>query len=266
LLAIVESRVKGKRASHSTAAWWHYERDRGELYEAIRDLERVLCVNCGATPHLGLAMVSGTIVFSHTATVVALPTYAAFAVLQSRLHELWARRESSSMKDDLRYTPSKCFQSFPFPPGFEADPELETAGRAYYDFRGTLMIRSRKGLTKTYNLFHDPGEMSEEMVELRRLHDMMDRAVLGAYGWTEINPTCCFFPEFDDQDNDDDGAFRYRWPDEIRDDVLARLLVLNQQRYQEEVLAGLHDKADDSRRPKPIAEDESVENQGELDL
>ena len=41
--------------------------------------------------------------------------------------------------------------------------------------------------------------------------------------------------------------FRYRWPDEIRDDVLARLLVLNQQRYEEEVLAGLHAKADGSR-------------------
>ena len=36
-------------------------------------------------------------------------------ILQSRPHELWARFFGSSMKDDLRYTPSDCFETFPFP-------------------------------------------------------------------------------------------------------------------------------------------------------
>ena len=35
---------------------------------------------------------------------------------------------------------------------------------------------------------------------------------------------------------------RYRWPEAVHDEVLARLLDLNQKRYQEEVDAGLHDK------------------------
>ena len=34
--------------------------------------------------------------------------------------------------------------------------------------------------------------------------------------------------------------WRYRWPDAVRDDVLARLLALNAERYQEEVDQGLH--------------------------
>ena len=46
-------------------------------------------------------------------------------------------------------------------------------------------------------------------------------------------------PEFDDEDEEDDMAaetkkYRYRWPDEIRDEVLARLLELNRQRALEE--------------------------------
>jgi hypothetical protein len=45
---------------------------------------------------------------------------------------------------------------------------------------------------------------------------------------------------------------------------------LNQQRYDEEVLAGLHDKADGSRatrrRKSADAEYDPVEDQGELDL
>ena len=37
--------------------------------------------------------------------------------------------------------------------------------------------------------------------------------------------------------------WRYRWPDAVRDDVLARLLALNAQRYEEEVRLGLHSRA-----------------------
>ncbi len=37
--------------------------------------------------------------------------------------------------------------------------------------------------------------------------------------------------------------WRYRWPDAVRDDVLARLLALNAERYAEEVALGLHSKA-----------------------
>ena len=62
------------------------------------------------------------------------------------------------MKDDLRYTPSDCFETFPFPADFETDPALEAAGKEYYEFRAALMVRNNEGLTKTYNRFHDPDE------------------------------------------------------------------------------------------------------------
>jgi hypothetical protein len=137
------------------------------------------------------------------------------------------------------------------------------------------MVRRDEGLTATYNRFHDPGETSVDIIDLRRLHDTMDRTVLDAYGWTDLQPVCEFFPEFDDEDEGDEEPtrkkkrFRYRWPDYLRDEVLARLLVLNQQRYEEEVLAGLHDKADGTRRSRRTAaavDEEQVEDQGELDL
>jgi hypothetical protein len=153
---------------------------------------------------------------------------------------------------------------------------LECVGQACYELRAALMVKNNEGLTKTYNRFHDPGEMSDEITELRRLHDAMDRAVLDAYGWTNIRPGCEFFPEFDDEEEDDEGStrkkkrFRYRWPDDIHDDVLASLLVLNQQRYDEEVRAGLHDNADssraNSRRKSAGLEEELIEDQGELEL
>jgi hypothetical protein len=59
---------------------------------------------------------------------------------------------------------------------------LEAIGERYHQFRAELMVANNEGLTSTYNRFHDPSETSLELLELRRLHGVMDQAVLQAYG------------------------------------------------------------------------------------
>jgi hypothetical protein len=108
------------------------------------------------------------------------------------------------------------------------------------------MLRSGEGLTRIYKRFHDPDETSIEILELRELHAVMDRAILDAYGWTDLKPTCEFLLDYeeDDEAEEDMGdrrrkkPWRHRWPDEFRDEVLARLLDLNRQRAEEERLRG----------------------------
>jgi hypothetical protein len=144
------------------------------------------------------------------------------------------------------------------------------------------MIANNEGLTSTYNRFHDPAETSSGLLELRRLHGEMDQAVLHAFGWSDVPTACGFGLDYLDteedaqlpdelQDRIDSGKlffwdaagaldlqgqlqahgaitgrrklpWRYRWPDAVRDDVLARLLALNAERYAEEVSQGLHRK------------------------
>ena len=241
LLRIVEERVKPERAKLTRNAigrkrakfWWHYGSPAKELRAAIAGLGRVLVVNCGATPHLALALLPAKMVFANTLAVLASFTHAAFCALQSRPHELWARFFGSSLEDRLRYTPSDCFETFPFPPGWETDPALEGAGRAYHDFRAALMIENDEGLTKTYNRFHDPYEKSPAIQQLRDLHAAMDRAVLAAWGWTDIAAESAFLLDYE-IDEEEWGnrkkPYRCRWPDEVHDEVLARLLELNAQR------------------------------------
>ena len=168
------------------------------------------------------------------------------------------------MKDDLRYTPSDCFETFPFPHDFESNADLETVGREYYEFRAALMIRNIEGLTKTYNRFHDPHERSPEIAELRRLHDAMDRAVLAAYGppFADLAvPPCEFLLDYEDDEEDDEEStgkrqkkkpWRFRWPDEFRDQVLALLLELNKERAALEGAAPT--KAKKPRKGKKAAE------------
>lgn len=132
------------------------------------------------------AFVLSGMVYDISLNVFAGDECSRFSALQSRVHEVWARLFASSMKDDLRYTPSDCFATFPFPPGFETDAALEAAGQTYHNHRAALMIANNEGLTKTYKRFHNPTDDAPEIVKLRELHNAMDRAVLAAYGWTDL--------------------------------------------------------------------------------
>ena len=163
------------------------------------------------------------------------------------------------MKDDLQYALTDSFETFPIPENFESDPALQSAGQAYYDFRAGLMMRNNEGLTKTYNRFHDPDERSPDILKLRELHAAMDRAVLDAYGWTDVRPTCEFLLDYEEDDEDEENAgvrrrkkpWRYRWPDEVRDEVLARLLALNSERAKIERQSGADAVATAKKGRKP---------------
>ena len=177
LLRIVEERVKPERMKVNRKIrrdrWWQYGDRQPALYAAIVGLERVLAIS-----RLGqqgaFAFLSGRAVFADRLVVFPFDRYSHFCVLQSRPHDLWARFFGSTMKDDLLYTPSDCFGTFPFPDGWETESALEGVGNEYYEFRASLMVRNDEGLTKTYNRFHDPYENDPQIATLRELHAAMD--------------------------------------------------------------------------------------------
>jgi len=220
--------------------WWLYSRPANELYSACTGMQRILASGRHAGIQLCFAFQPTSTIFSDALTCFIYERHYGFAVLQSRVHEVWAHFFGSSLKDDLRYIPEDCFETFPLPPAYELSSGLESTGKAYYEHRAALMLENAEGLTKTYNRFHDPEESDAGIIRLRELHDSMDRAVLDAYGWTNFPTHCEFIPEFDAEDDEDEGGrprrkkYRYQWPDEVRDDILLRLLLLNRQRVLEE--------------------------------
>ncbi len=244
LLAIVEERVKPERDVQNRKIlrerWWQYADKRPGLYSTVAGLDRVLA-NSQVSQRVQFAFLPANMVYAHTLNVFPFAIFAALCILQSRPHDLWARFFASSLEDRLRYTPSDCFETFPFPDAWETRSDLESAGEHYHDFRADLMARRGEGLTRTYNRFHDPNETESDIATLRRLHAAMDRAVLDAYGWPDIPTDYEFLLDYE-IDEDEWGArkkpYRYRWPDDIRDEVLARLLELNTDRAAEEARAG----------------------------
>ena len=49
--------------------------------------------------------------------VVASSDDTTFGILHSRFHELWSLRLGTALEDRPRYTPTTCFETFPFPSG-----------------------------------------------------------------------------------------------------------------------------------------------------
>lgn len=269
LMAILEEKVRPFRAKSKRKVykekWWLFAEPQLKLRAALTTVQRVL-MHPFTSSNLVFAFVPATTLVGMPHVVIVLEDDASFGVLQSRIHESWAWFQGSSMKDDLRYTASSVFDTFPFPEKWQTTTKLIDLGSSYYSKRAKIMIDNDFGLTRTYNRFHSPDERDPGILELRRLHGEMDVAVLRAYGWDDLadhaaQPDFCQFL-LDYEEDDDDAAsdssstrqkkkpWRYRWPDDFRDEVLARLLELNEQRHKEEQLAA-QSTPHPTKQPKP---------------
>lgn len=230
-LGIVREKVKphrdGVKRKHHRERWWMYADTRPGLYRAISGLERVLVTSL-VTKHLCFAFVPTGTVYAHKLAVFAYDDDFHFAVLQSTLHEAWTRKYSSTLEDRLNYSPSDCFETFPFPGINGAEVERITVlGASYHEHRRHIMLTKQLGMTKVYNLFHNPDCHDGDISELRRLHVEIDLAVLHSYGWGEVDLNHDFYGEGPD--------IRFTFSPDAKKEVLRRLLDLNLRRSAEEV-------------------------------
>ncbi len=147
------------------------------------------------------------------------------------------------METRLNYSPSDCFETFPFPDDIAG---LEEIGERYYVQRQAIMQARQEGLTKTYNRFHHPQDVLYDIEELRALHVQMDQAVAAAYGWSDLALEHGF--------HQTRQGLRYTISEAARREVLARLLRLNHERHAAEVAADIADERGRpvKKRPHPV--------------
>lgn len=241
LLEIVERLVKPERNPQKRDAlrkrWWQYAEKRPGLRAAVTGLGHVI-VAPRVTQYPNFVVLPVGRMFNEKTIIIADDRPARLGMLQSRVSEAWIRFFTSTMKDDLNYAPSDCFENLPFPDPLDTN-RLTAAAAEYHDHRAALMVARKQGLTKTYNRFHDAQDKSPDIVRLRGLHHELDLAVLGAYGWDDLAATAA--PEFLTEANEPDHRYQGRlfWPAIFREEVLARLLDLNRAHAEEERHLGL---------------------------
>lgn len=216
--------------------WWHLWRPRPEMFAALKQLSRYIAIPRHAKYHLcvwtSIATVPGDAL-----VVVARDDDTSIGILQSRIHEVWALRSGSSLEDRPRYTPTTCFETFPFPEGLAPDiPAVDYVGLE----AASAIATASQELLKLRDHYLNPPEWTDWIItpeeqaagfprrpvakpghenELKKrtltnlynqrpawlsmAHEALDKAVAAAYGWKDYSP---------------------QWKDE---DILQRLLALN---------------------------------------
>lgn len=273
--------------------WWIYKRNKADLYDKI-EKKKYCFVTAFTSKYLFYSKVETNRVYSNALNILSEDNFYFFTLLQSTLHFEWARKYGSKLKNDLRYTPTDCFETFPFTQNIlkEQEDKLETIGETYHEHRRLLMLKMQLGLTKTYNAFHAPEirvgiktqdlesktnieitkkydkevwnlwnhlsktegacsweEAIADIEELRRLHVEMDNVVLEAYNWHKdsekwgkaIQLKHDFYEVEYLPEND---RMRFTIHPNARKEVLKRLLLLNHERYEEEIKQGFHKRDD----------------------
>ena len=194
--------------------WWIHGSPAPQMREALSGLPRYIGTSM-VSKHRIFAFIDGDVLPDATIIVFARDDDYFFGVLQSRPHTLWASELGTQLRDTSRYTPTTCFETFPFPRPDDAQRAAIAAAAqnldrlrdnwlnpAETDLLGKPVVteteRRRRTLTNLYNA--NPAW-------LQNAHAALDHAVAHAYGWQ---------PDLSDQQ------------------ILANLLALNAHRHAQE--------------------------------
>jgi hypothetical protein len=256
LLKRKRSGLDPKKYKRMVQEWWKYFHSRSELYNRISELglRRVLGRSRVSDLHM-IGFIDKSLIYTDALVVFCFDDWGRFALLQSNVHDLWVRTYASTMKNDVRYVVTDCFDTFPFP---AETTELESIGKDYYETRLSLMSANSIGLTKTYNMFNSQDISSEDISKLRNIHERMDQAVATTYGWDDIDLGHGF--------HETKQGIRFTISEESRREVLQRLLKLNHERYEKEVAQGLHDKKKKKTSTSRKKKTSPAKDDGNLDL
>ena len=119
--ALVEARVKPTRCTNTRETyrqfWWRHVEARPGMRAALAGLPRFL-VTARVTKHRLFAWLSAPTLPDSQVFAFALADDAHFGILHSRIHEVWARAQGTQVREresGFRYTPTTCFETFPFP-------------------------------------------------------------------------------------------------------------------------------------------------------
>ncbi len=176
---------EGNRDRQRRTNWWRLGRSGEDLREAVRHLARFMVTPRVSKHRAAVWVVPETLPDSAVVAIARDDDYT-FGVLHSRFHEVWARAMGTQLREaesGSRYTPTTCFETFPFPePTGEQREAIAEAARELNELReGWLNLPGmpesqlkRRTLTNLYNA---------RPTWLQNVHNRLDRDVADAYGW-----------------------------------------------------------------------------------
>jgi hypothetical protein len=225
--------------------WWLFGRNNTELRAALNGLEQYI-TTIETSKHRFFVSIDGSILPDNKLVNFGLNSSFHLGVLSSRLHVIWSFKTGSRLGvgNDPVYVKTTCFESFPFP-DIHCDENMNIKKLAIEIDEHRKKIKTffpMLAITSIYNVLEkireerfltdkekDISKVAQVPI-LKKLYDDLDRAVFAAYGWEDLMETLIGLP----------GATT-PLPDkserqaEAEEELLSRLVQLNQQRSAEEV-------------------------------
>ena len=180
----VRAKVRNKRERE---LWWLHARPAPDMRAALKQLTRYLATS-NVSKHRIFAWLPSSVLPSHSLTVIARDDDYTLGVLHSSAHEVWASRQGTSLEDRPRYTPSTCFETFPFPRPTDAQKaEVEKWAKYLHTVRSQLLEGDDKltmtGLYNALTKLRESRDSTHPAYALLIAHEKLDAAVAAAYGW-----------------------------------------------------------------------------------
>ncbi len=176
--------------------------------------------------------------------VIARDDDTTFGILHSRFHELWALRTCTWLGkgNDPRYTPTTCFETFPFPEGLQPNrnPLTPTPLPEGEGLKAAAIAQAARRLNELRENWLNPPQWVDRVPEVvpgypdRLIPKPEHAAELKKRTLTNLYNQRPAWLANAHRDLDEAVAAAYGWPaDASDDDVLRRLLALNRERALE---------------------------------
>ena len=122
--------------------------------------------------YLPLGFVDENVVVLNSAQTIANCDTITFGIIESKLHMVWVKAVSGKLKNDIRYSSTLCYNTFPFPKiSAEKKQEIESAAE-------NVLITRENYPEKTLAELYDPDKMPQD---LREAHAKLDDIVESCY-------------------------------------------------------------------------------------
>ncbi|MBB1030928.1 SAM-dependent DNA methyltransferase [Dietzia sp. SLG310A2-38A2] len=185
----VKRDVRPYRLENSDAGarkfWWRFLRPRPAMRASLEGMDHAIVI-AQVSRTLMPAVVSTNQVLDAKLVVFSSDDWGLLGVLSSSPHQLWAIKYGTTMRTDATYTPSTVFETLPLP--MELSEVADLAKRLHCT-REEIMLGRNIGLTHLYNLVNDsrlPAGLDAELDRMREMHADLDRSVVDAYGWADL--------------------------------------------------------------------------------
>lgn len=159
------------------------------MRQALEPLSRYVAVT-RHSKHLTFIWLGKETLPDSALVVIAKDDDLTYGLVNSSPHRAWANALGTwlGVGNDLRYTPTTCFETFPFPCPTDAQRADIEKWAKYLDAVRSHLLKDDPSRTMT-KLYNDVTELrttrdtQSPIYPLLQAHEKLDAAVAAAYGW-----------------------------------------------------------------------------------